>query len=59
MTTTSSCTKLGIRKLTARIGTEVTGVSPDLDLDAETVIAVRAAAERRPDPAGGPPAAGL
>ncbi len=43
MTATSLSTKLGIRKLTARIGAEVTGLSPDLDLDAETATAVRAA----------------
>ena len=43
MTPTSVSTKLGIRKLTARIGAEVTGISPDLDLDPETVTAIRAA----------------
>ena len=43
MTTTSLSTKLDVRKLTARIGAEVTGLSPDLDLDPETIAAVRAA----------------
>ncbi len=43
MTTTSLATKLGIRKITARIGAEITGLSPDLTLDPETVTAVRAA----------------
>src|ERR1035438_418437 len=43
MTTTSIGTKLGLRKLTARIGAEVTGVSPSLELDPDTVTAVRAA----------------
>ena len=43
MTTTSLGTKLGVRKITARIGAEVTGLSPDLDLDPETIAAVRAA----------------
>ena len=33
MTTTSPGTKLGIRKITARIGAEITGLSPDLTLD--------------------------
>ena len=36
MTTTSIGTRLGLRKLTARIGAEVTGVSPSLELDPET-----------------------
>jgi taurine dioxygenase len=36
-------TRLDIRKLTARIGAEVTGAGPDLDLDADTVKAVREA----------------
>jgi alkyl sulfatase len=43
MTITSISTRLGIRKLTARIGAEVTGLGPDLDLDPETITAVRAA----------------
>jgi len=43
MTATSIGTTLGIRKLTARIGAEVTGLGPDLDLDPETITAVRAA----------------
>jgi hypothetical protein len=37
MTTTPLGTKLGIRKITARIGAEITGLSPDLTLDPETV----------------------
>ena len=37
MTTTSIGTKLGFRKITARIGAEVTGVSTSLELDPETV----------------------
>ena len=43
MTTAPTSTRLGIRKLTARIGAEVTGVSPSLELDPETVTAIRAA----------------
>jgi alpha-ketoglutarate-dependent taurine dioxygenase len=43
MTTTSIGTKLGLRKITARIGAEVTGVSPSLELDPGTVTAIRAA----------------
>src|ERR1017187_122751 len=43
MTTASIGTKLGLRKITARIGAEVTGVSPSLELDPDTVTAVRAA----------------
>jgi hypothetical protein len=43
MTTTSLGTSLRLRKITARIGAEVTGLSPDLDLDPDTVAAVRAA----------------
>jgi alpha-ketoglutarate-dependent sulfate ester dioxygenase len=43
MTTTSIGTRLGLRKITARIGAEVTGVSPSLELDPETVTAIRAA----------------
>jgi alpha-ketoglutarate-dependent taurine dioxygenase len=43
MTTTSLSTKLGVRKITARIGAEVTGVDPALELDPETVTAIRVA----------------
>ncbi len=43
MTTTSLSTKLGVRKITARIGAEITGVDPALELDPETVTAIRAA----------------
>ena len=43
MTTTATSTRLDIRKITARIGAEVTGLSPDLDLDPDTIAAVRAA----------------
>ncbi len=43
MTATTTGTKLGIRKITARIGAEVTGVSSSLELDQETVTAIRAA----------------
>ncbi len=43
MTTTSGGTKLGIRKLTARIGAEITGHGPGLELDPDAVAAVRAA----------------
>ena len=43
MTATSIGTTLGIRKLTVRIGAVVTGLGADLDLDAETVAAVRGA----------------
>src|SRR5580692_5940975 len=43
MTTTTTGLKLGLRKITARIGAEVTGVSPSLELDPETVTAIRAA----------------
>jgi alpha-ketoglutarate-dependent sulfate ester dioxygenase len=43
MTTTSIGTKLGIRKLTARIGAEITGLGPELELDPDAVAAVRAA----------------
>ena len=43
MTTTSAGTRLGIRKLTARIGAEVTGLGPGLELDPDAVAAVRAA----------------
>jgi alpha-ketoglutarate-dependent sulfate ester dioxygenase len=43
MTTTSVSTTLGIRKLSARIGAEVTGLGPALELDTGTVAEVRAA----------------
>jgi alpha-ketoglutarate-dependent taurine dioxygenase len=43
MVTTHSTTRLDIRKLTARIGAEVTGARPDLELDADEVAALRAA----------------
>ena len=43
MTTTSTSTRRGLRKLTARLGAEVTGVSPSLELDPDTVTAIRAA----------------
>lgn len=43
MPTTSVATKLGIRKLSARIGAEITGLGPSLELDAATVDAVREA----------------
>jgi taurine dioxygenase len=43
MTTTSIGAKLSLRKISARIGAEVTGVSPSLELDPDTVTAVRAA----------------
>ena len=43
MTTTATSTRLGVRKITARIGAEITGLSPDLNLDPETVAAIRAA----------------
>jgi alpha-ketoglutarate-dependent sulfate ester dioxygenase len=36
-------TRLEVRKITARIGAEVTGTGPGLDLDADTVKAVREA----------------
>jgi alpha-ketoglutarate-dependent sulfate ester dioxygenase len=42
-TTTAASTRLDVRKVTARIGAEVTGLSPDLTLDPETVTAIRAA----------------
>jgi alpha-ketoglutarate-dependent sulfate ester dioxygenase len=41
--TTTFGTRLGIRKLTARIGAEVTGLGPRLELDPDAVAAVRAA----------------
>ncbi len=43
MATTSTGTRLGIHKLTARIGAEVTGLGPELELDPDAVAAVRAA----------------
>jgi alpha-ketoglutarate-dependent taurine dioxygenase len=43
MTTTQVGTKLGIRKITARIGAEITGLAPDLILEPETIAEVRAA----------------
>ena len=43
MTTTSVDTKLGIRKLTARIGAEITGLGPELELDPDAAAEVRAA----------------
>ena len=43
MTTASIGTRLDVRKITARIGAEISGLSPDLILDPETVAAVRAA----------------
>src|SRR6266700_3247741 len=41
--TTSTSTRFDVRKLTARIGAEVTGVDPTLELDQEAVTAIRAA----------------
>jgi alpha-ketoglutarate-dependent taurine dioxygenase len=43
MTTVSIGTRLDVRKITARIGAVVSGLSPDLVLDPETVAAVREA----------------
>jgi alkyl sulfatase len=43
MTTTQVGTKLGIRKITARIGAEITGLASDLILEPETIAEVRAA----------------
>src|SRR5437660_2627622 len=43
MTTASVSTRLTVRKITARIGAVVSGLSPDLVLDPETVAAVREA----------------
>jgi alpha-ketoglutarate-dependent sulfate ester dioxygenase len=43
MTTTSAGTSLRIRTITERIGAEVTGLGPELDLDPDTVAAVREA----------------
>ena len=41
MTTTPTGTRLGIRKLTARIGAEVTGLGPELELDPDAAASVR------------------
>jgi taurine dioxygenase len=43
MPATLSATKLGIRKISARIGAEITGLDPALELDAGTVTAIRQA----------------
>jgi alpha-ketoglutarate-dependent sulfate ester dioxygenase len=43
MTAASVSTKLSLRKLTARIGAEVTGLGPSLELDTGTVAAIRSA----------------
>ncbi len=43
MTTTFTSTRLEIRKLSARIGAEVTGAGSALELDADVVTALRAA----------------
>ncbi len=43
MATTSIAPRLAVRKLTARIGAEVTGLGPDLTLDRGTIAAVREA----------------
>ena len=43
MTTTQAGTKLGIRKITGRIGAEITGLPSDLILEPETIAEVRAA----------------
>ena len=43
MTTIQAGTKLGIRKITGRIGAEITGFPPDLILEPETIAEVRAA----------------
>src|SRR5438876_1011187 len=43
MTTIQAGTKLGIRKITGRIGAEITGLPPDLILEPETIAEVRAA----------------
>ena len=40
---TATSTRLGVRKITARVGAEITGLSPDLNLDPETVATIRAA----------------
>jgi len=47
MTTTSTSTRLHIRKLTARIGAEVAGAGPALELDADAVTALRVALNER------------
>jgi alpha-ketoglutarate-dependent taurine dioxygenase len=49
--TTSVSTKLSVRKLSARIGAEVTGLGPSLDLDPDTVTEVRAALNEHKAPA--------
>ncbi len=43
MTTIQASTKLGIRKITGRIGAEITGLPPDLILEPATIAEVRAA----------------
>ena len=43
MTTIQASTELGIRKITGRIGAEITGLPPDLILEPETIAEVRAA----------------
>ena len=43
MTTIQAGTKLGIRKITGRIGAEITGLPSDLILEPETIAEVRAA----------------
>jgi len=43
MTTIQADTKLGIRKITGRIGAEITGLPPDLILEPQTIAEVRAA----------------
>src|ERR1700722_11475858 len=43
MTTIQAGPKLGIRKITGRIGAEITGLPPDLILEPETIAEVRAA----------------
>jgi taurine dioxygenase len=43
MTTTQAGTKLGIRKITGRLGAEITGLPPDLILEPETIAGVRGA----------------
>jgi taurine dioxygenase len=43
MVTTHTATRLDVRKLTARIGAEVTGAGPDLELNQDEVTALRAA----------------
>jgi alpha-ketoglutarate-dependent sulfate ester dioxygenase len=43
MTVTSTGTRIGVKKITARIGAEITGVRPDLELDPGTITEIRAA----------------